>query len=598
MKIPSFNKLKVAAGQRNHFEVGGDVITTNDFGLLRPIFCRECIPGDKLTINIESFARLAPMPVPTFGRCELINRAYYVRYADIWQGWKSFIMQQPFFMNGQTYNFSHVPMVSNRQLVNTICNVVNGLVTQVYGDNPFDIIKPSSSTFAKYKFTNAGRNFMAILNGLGYRLNFDDSDMTEFNLLPLLAYYKIYFDHFVPLRYKPSHTLRSVFSRANMDWSSFAGDLQSQLQVPCYSYFNDDIFVNAWDNPMGPKTSTSLDGINDPRAFKDSSYDLSFVSATSGYGASINQGPDTITNGDGVSAFLINACLKAQNWLYRKGLTSNSSYLTDILSQFGVKPRECCDGISVFLGKTVQPIQISDVMSTASSDTDNPNNLLGSYAGKGISYGDGTIHCECSDYGVLIVLTEISPKNPQYFQGYNRQLRHINYLDFYTPDFEKLGTQPIENGEIYHDYPDGRSSVTARNNQVPGALSNGVFGFAPRYYEYKVGSDKVLGDFNVKSLNTGLDAYYLARTFGTFDRMPGFGLNQSFMSKQGDSQYNDFNRIFAYMGTDDVNGADHFYCYYTIHAHLESKMCSLTEAIPVFGDGDVIGVPANTPSGN
>ena len=82
-------KLVKQAAKRNRSKIAlpSRVITTNDFGFSLPIFAREVIPGDKWKINIRSFTRLAPMPVPTYGDFRQVNRCFYVRFSNVWKPW-------------------------------------------------------------------------------------------------------------------------------------------------------------------------------------------------------------------------------------------------------------------------------------------------------------------------------------------------------------------------------------------------------------------------------------------------------------------------------------------------------------------------------
>lgn len=168
---------------------------------------------------------------------------------------------------------------------------------------------------------------------------------------------------------------------------------------------------------------------------------------------------------------------------------------------------------SVYLGAHMQDIQIGDIMSTADSE----GAQLGAYAGKGVSYGNGHFEYDTDEYGLFIVLTSLVPA-VGYFQGVDRNVRHISKLDFWTPEFDSLGSQGVSSMELY--VPEHYSAAYA-------GLHNHVFGYLPTYYEYKVKNDKVTGNFRLNSINgsdpltpaefNAANSWYLMRVFDNED---------------------------------------------------------------------------------
>ena len=100
---------------------------------------------------------------------------------------------------------------------------------------------------------------------------------------------------------------------------------------------------------------------------------------------------------------------------------------------------------------------------------------------------------------------------------------------------------------------------TSTDNQL--ALTNGIFGFTPRFSEYKYGFSQVTGDYDVPTMNVGKEAWTLARSLkDTYDDAPSsFVHNLNFIVGNDSEQYN---RIFQV-----VDGADHF----NLHHRFEIK---------------------------
>lgn len=63
------SNLKVgASSNKAHFPLHHDVQTTSDFGFCQPTLVRHLVAGSSGAIDSRTFVRLAPLPVPTFGR--------------------------------------------------------------------------------------------------------------------------------------------------------------------------------------------------------------------------------------------------------------------------------------------------------------------------------------------------------------------------------------------------------------------------------------------------------------------------------------------------------------------------------------------------
>lgn len=63
------SNLKVGASSKKaHFPLHHDVQTTSDFGFCQPTLVRHLVAGSSGAIDSRTFVRLAPLPVPTFGR--------------------------------------------------------------------------------------------------------------------------------------------------------------------------------------------------------------------------------------------------------------------------------------------------------------------------------------------------------------------------------------------------------------------------------------------------------------------------------------------------------------------------------------------------
>lgn len=105
---------------------------------------------------------------------------------------------------------------------------------------------------------------------------------------------------------------------------------------------------------------------------------------------------------------------------------------------------------------------------------------------------------------MIMGLCSVMPK-PAYMQGIPRNLlKYTNTWEYFTPEFEHIGEQVIQNKELY---------------AFDGATGAQDWGYTSRYAEYKYMPNRVAGDM----MNT-LSFWHLAMKF---DANPG--LSQEFV---------------------------------------------------------------------
>lgn len=274
-------KLVKQAAKRNRSKIAlpSRVITTNDFGFSLPIFAREVIPGDRWKINIKSFTRLAPMPVPTYGDFRQVNRCFYVRFSNVWKPWADYFANRPYYDDsGTPHTFNKVPTILNTQLVQMFTGLgqwTKDSVTKfayVVGTDynstlvdkcDFEIQDKINGTNHRYQWnlTNLGRRLYTTLLNLGYKINFTNYfvgsgyqyDTTEFSLLPLLCYVRAYYDYYLPSKYTNTSSLRKYFEI--IDWNDLVTQFTSLVQLfddianTLFANFDSDYFTSSWLTP-------------------------------------------------------------------------------------------------------------------------------------------------------------------------------------------------------------------------------------------------------------------------------------------------------------------------------------------------------------
>ncbi len=165
-------------------------------------------------------------------------------------------------------------------------------------------------------------------------------------------------------------------------------------------------------------------------------------------------------------------------------------------------------------------------------------------AGHGLAIGGGdSVRCYAEEHGYIIGIMSVIPASG-YQQGIPRHFIREDKFDYYWPEFAHIGEQGIYNKELYFDNTDSEN--------------DNIFGYIPRYAEYKYIPDSVHGDFR-----DNLDFWHLSRKFASRPN-----LNKDFIEMvPGDAD-----RIFAVQ-----SGEDHLWCQLYNEVKAERKM-------PYFGE--------------
>jgi hypothetical protein len=230
--------------------------------------------------------------------------------------------------------------------------------------------------------------------------------------------------------------------------------------------------------------------------------------------------------------------MRLQEWL-EKNARGGTRYTENILMHFGVKSSEARMERPENITGITTPIVISEVLNT--SGVAGAGNLpQGTMAGHAMGVTSGKYgKYFCEEHGYIIGVMSVMPKTA-YQQGIPKTFLKNDALDYYWPSFAHIGEQQVTNNEVY----------AYQTNKT------GVWGYVPRYSEYKFTQSRVAGEFR-----TSLNYWHMGRIFSSAP-----ALNQTFIECDPTS----FNRIFA------VQTGDKLYC------HVYNKISAL-RPMPKYG---------------
>lgn len=596
MAYPNSYKIKSAAAKLNRFDLSSNLVTTSDFGIFKPVYVQYLVPGDKFRINVNQFTRLMPMPCPTFGTIKNKLRAFFVPCHTICNGFNDFISNnlKPASFQGGLFPVN-IPYTRASEIYKVF--TTDKTLSSAAADG---VTKVDFNYGGGYNLTPKGRRVWDMLSSLGLKLPYvaatNHQDNIRINLLPVIGLLKAYLDWIVPSRFCNNwYQTLSFFKNElptntdpvglkNVQGCLLADDI-NKLLLPLYSFYEDDYFTSAFISPYGYESSMASD-IALPNEGNYNTTDLNF-------GQSILQSRDKGTDGfhagpyaysgvDGennaINYFTLKS-LGALQEMVNRGKLSGTKIQDYFKTTFGVTPSMDALDLSTYYGCQVNDIKIGDVTSTSGTE----KNALGDYAGKGFGYNDGTFEISSNEHGYIYITNEIVCRS-SYVQGNSYLFDMYDRLDFFQPELDNLGVSAIPKGRLVSQFFKGEYTNLPNYNRV--------FGFTPRYSEFKNSFDNVSGDFVLGSKNQGLDSWYLSRYFSHRQEVLWQNINEHFCTQSPDNGLQQLDYIF----NSATNASDHFYQIFNFDVTAYRPMQSLSQYLETDEtgkDGKNISVSSN-----
>ena len=577
--MKGFDILKIKSAVKNHnkFDLSRTHLTTLNFGEIMPLMVEETVPGDKLSVNADYFSRLAPLAVPTYGKFQFKTVSAFVPYhqiawdAEAWLAGKS-------TWEGQTPHHRYITADSLATFVNSYCTTAGNATNAQY-------VFINSSGTVNYKiFTNVGRYWVKVLNSLGYAIpqGVDlqtSSDWNtslknvKFSAYPLLAFFKLYNDYMSQSQRFNTSGLSNMlqcikYGKTVSGYSPATGEIGYSAMKTMFDglflNYENDYFTSAWQSPQNPLNSVDTISIANVPGQSDPN-----IQATTGtWNTDVLQ--KVSTGYATISQRALDFLKDFDDWVRRNNY-SGSRAVQQIYSRFGIKTDDYKSHYANVLSTDALPVQVGDVTSTS----DTTGAILGDYAGKGIMSGSKGISCNVSDYGLFIILGyfTVTPMNAF---GSDRRVLRNSPLDYYNPEFDGLGADPISVGELW-------SSPIVSGDTVK---DTDVFGFTERYNAYRYGRDVITGEFRDYRATGDMNAWHTGRNLAAL-RTAGTLVAQSTAMNTLPQANSEYNRIFSNT-TGDV---DHFYLTCKFDVSAIRPMLNLNQ-VPRLGEGDTV-VPRN-----
>lgn len=546
-------KLGSSASKKYSRNMNFDNNTTMPFGFVQPLMSQRLEANSDISLNLKQVVRLAPMPIPTFGRMKMVNKAVYVPISDVLPYYEALLKGQQYkaSISGSSYVPTTVPYTDNstlqyyllswsfvsiyehltsdtntHELIDPVaknydwkkafmttvfgksltsqvprCLVLSDIENYVSFDGADYIVKLDDTHYACFRYSQAMRNLRSIFIGLGYGL--DLKNKRSVSILPLLSFYKAYFDTYAPKRQQSwtdtycfafikdiEDNYTTIFTARSSNFEAFYNFLTDLRD--CY-YVSPDDFVSVHRNtPVTDVADTTLN-----------------VLGSNSQSTAIQVPTTDISTFDNT---ILTAITRLSRYVNKDSVIGQK--MTDWLRvHFGADVANSLYKDVYQVGTFDFPLNVKDIFATADTAVTVGANkgdgeFLGAYAGLGLGDGQSHIKFHSPHAGYFFVLSSIVPVSG-YNQGDQSDLYLLNNDTIPNPDFDALGYE-LSPMTLFVDH---NSIDVPTDNPVPFAKQG--FGFVPRYSSLKVRRNITNGDISRRGTIASLSPYHLDRNITT-----------------------------------------------------------------------------------
>ena len=526
--MSDFNPLDHAKipTHRSSFDLSSKKLFTAKVGEILPCYWQIAIPNTKYRISSDWFTRTVPVNTAAYTRIKEYYDFYAVPLRLISRALPQAFTQMTDYMTSaasgdkNTTALSAVPYTTMAQF-NTLLLTLNTAdqpnvrddagLPYVYGTcKLLDLLGYGSiidkANTAKAAITKKYLGLDTLSDGnnpLVYSVS------QTVNMLPILAYQKIYFDFFSSSQWE-----KHLAYAYNVDYwqgTSYITLYPDMLKMR-YANYPKDYFMGMLPSSQYGSVAV-LPGALSPSDNPSRIY--AFTSGTGSVGSIMNSPSSTavVTNNTStstryatlnsdLSALSIRATEYLQRWKEVVQFSSKD-YSDQMAAQFGIKAPEYMGNHAHYIGGWSSVININEVVNT-NLDSDSSQ---ASIAGKGVSSNSGhTITYDCgAEHQVIMCVYHAVPMLDWNLTGQNPQLTVTAVSDFPQPAFDQLGMQAVP-------------ALNLQNN--PGRSVSGSLGYNLRYWQWKSNIDTVHAGFRAgaayQSWSAPLDGWQVLTSTGAW----------------------------------------------------------------------------------
>ena len=496
--MSDFNPLDRAkvAVHRSSFDLSSKKLFTAKVGEILPCYWQIAIPGNKYRISSDWFTRTVPVNTAAYTRIKEYYDFYAVPLRLISRALPQAFTQMTDYMTSAVSSTANSEMLTS--VPNTSLNLLSLCLQTINGNDVLDdaglpyVYGASkvldmlgygsflaSSNTAKAAITKAYLGLSSVTDASN-PLVFSSSQTV--NILPLLAYQKIYYDFFSESQWEKH--LAYAYNVDYWDGKSSLSLAPEMLQLR-YSNYPKDYFMGMLPNSQyGSVASLSpVYSIADSRSIVNDNLVAAqgTLRSQSGSATPVLSAASTVSTNLRLNADLSALSIRATEYLQRwKEVVQFSSkdYSDQMAAQFGIKAPEYMGNHAHYIGGWSNVININEVLNT-NLESDGSQAVI---AGKGVGSQSGhTLTYDCGvEHQVIMCVYHAVPMVDWNLTGQNPQLTVTSITDFPQPAFDQLGMQPVP-------------ALNLQNN--PSRVVSGSLGYNLRYWQWKSNIDTVHAAF-------------------------------------------------------------------------------------------------------
>jgi hypothetical protein len=500
--MSDFNPLDRAkiAVHRSSFDLSSKKLFTAKIGEILPCYWQIAIPGNKYRISSDWFTRTVPVNTAAYTRIKEYYDFYAVPLRLISRALPQAFTQMTDYMTSAASNTANTEILTS--VPNTTLNLLSLRLQTIAGNDVFDDAGLPYVYGASKIFDMLGYgSFLASSNtakaaitkaylGLG---SVDDASnplvysvSQTVNLLPLLAYQKIYYDFFSESQWE-KHLAYSY----NVDYWDGKSQLvlaPEMLQLR-YANYPKDYFMGMLPNSQygsvavlpslvnGYGSNLAIASSSSSSPTSDVAQLLNIGSSSNITSSNTNSSLRYVRLNSDLSALSIRATEYLQRWKEVVQFSSKD-YSDQMAAQFGIKAPEYMGNHAHYIGGWSNVININEVLNT-NLDSDFSQAVI---AGKGVGSASGhTLTYDCgAEHQVIMCVYHAVPLVDWNLTGQNPQLTVTAITDFPQPAFDQLGMQAVPALNLHNS---------------PSRTVSGSLGYNLRYWQWKSNIDTVHAAF-------------------------------------------------------------------------------------------------------
>lgn len=543
---------------RSGFDIGRKNAFTAKVGELLPVYWDISMPGDKYKFDVEYFTRTQPVETSAYTRLREYFDFYAVPLRLLWKSAPSVLTQMQDVNQVQALSLTQ-NLALGTYLPSLPINFL-GVALNYLNANSWS---PQKTGFKNlFGFSRSDLAYK-LLSYLGYgniigtapssgsrwwstSLKVDSSSSYSqsyiqnnyTNILPLLAYQKIYQDFFRWSQWEKANP-----SSYNVDYfDGVSPSLISSMPSPSSPYWKSDTMFDLkycnWnkDMLMGvlPNSQFGDIAILDNSDSGDANVVLGVDphKSTVGVASSVTSGSavvplfaidasasNSIPAGSKLhldlasikSQFTVLALRQAEALQRWKEISQSgdSDYREQIRKHFGVKLPQALSNMCTYIGGISRSLDISEVVNSnlaAEGDT-------AVIAGKGVGAGNGSFSYTTDEHSVVMCIYHAVPLLDYTLTGQDGQLLVTDAESLPIPEFDNIGMEVLPMTQIFNS---PKASIVNLFNA----------GYNPRYFNWKTKLDVINGAFT-----TTLKSWVSPVTESLLSGWFGFGYNEGTVDK-------------------------------------------------------------------